>query len=130
MCYFIFLDFRPVHFFVIEFLWWTKGLALTCDTQYNDQLYSVTWSIFPKYGSYFLYAQLHWKSNAILPHKVNGLCFIFSLDKLKQWIFPSLSLQRFNITWLPSLFLMGRQVAYVALLIMPLHLQLKLPVNV
>jgi len=42
----------------------------------------------------------------MLHHKVNSPCFISSLDYLNQWIHHWPSLQRFNITWLPSLFLM------------------------
>jgi hypothetical protein len=59
---------------------------------------------------YLFVTLLHWKSKAILDHKVNGppSMLIFLLDNLKEWMRPWLSLRRFNITWSPSLFLMGR----------------------
>ena len=57
---------------------------------------------------------LHWKSNTILHYKVNGPCFIFSPDNLIEWILLWLSLWKFNITWLPSLLIMGRWDVYSA----------------
>ena len=64
---------------------------------------------------------LHWKPNTLIHHKVNGPNFILSLDNLNEWISPWLSQRRFNITWPPSLFLMGRRVVYLASLILFLY---------
>ena len=61
---------------------------------------------------------LHLKSNTLIHHTVNVPCFIFSLDHLKEWIFYSLSLRRYSITWPPSLFLVGCWVVYLASLIL------------
>ena len=66
---------------------------------------------------------LHWKPNTLIHHKVNGPNFILSLDNLNEWISPWLSQRRFNITWPPSLFLMGRRVVYLASLILFLYFQ-------
>lgn len=40
-------------------------------------------------------------SNNLPHHKVNGQCFILSLNVLNELIHPWLSLRRFNIMWLP-----------------------------
>jgi len=66
---------------------------------------------------------LQWNLDIVLNHKVNSQCFIFSLDNLNEWTHPSLSLPRFNITWFPSLFLMGHLVVYLDSLILLLHFQ-------
>ena len=88
-----------------------------------------TWSIFPGYWTYFVYAYflLFCIENQILHHKVNSLCLIpvFFLDNFNEWIHPSLSLQRFNILWLPSLLWRGCWIVYLTLYILPLHFQLK-----
>jgi len=68
-------------------------------------------------------AILHWKLNTILRHKVNNPCFMFSLNNWNEWICSWLYLQRFNIAWLPYLFLMGRRIVYLASLILPPHLK-------
>jgi hypothetical protein len=39
---------------------------------------------------------LHWKSNTILHPRVNGPCFIFSLDNLYEWIRPRLFFRDIN----------------------------------
>ena len=52
-----------------------------------------------KYGIYFLYDHsfiLHWQSDTMFHHKVNGPCFIFSLDDLNGWIRSLFSLRGFN----------------------------------
>jgi len=86
--------------------------------------FRATRTFFPKYSTSFLCSfitLLHWKSHVMLHHKVNGPCFIFSLDNLNEWICPWLSRWRFNITRTPSLFLMGRWVVYFATLNVPLR---------
>lgn len=63
--------------------------------------------------TYSLFTLLHWKSDTILQHRVNGPCFIFSLDNSNECICPWLSLRRFNITLSPSLFRIGRWQIYI-----------------
>ena len=72
----------------------------------------------------FLYAHslptpLHWKFWAMLHSKVNNR--IFSLSDFNLWIRSWLSLQRFYLSWPPSLFVTRPWVAYIVSLIVPLY---------
>jgi hypothetical protein len=94
---------------------WTTCITILC----------VTRTIFPKYYAYFVYTHwsplFHWKSKTVRYHKIEGPCFI--IDNLNEWIHHWLSLWRFNITWAPSLFLMGLGVVYPTLLLWLVHFQ-------
>jgi hypothetical protein len=106
-----------------------KLLVNTCSSWQTTCILCVTWTISPEYDTnYFICAFLtflHWISNTVvLHHKVNGpYMFMYSPWQF-EWIHTFLTTStRFNITWSPSLFLIGRWVDYLSLLNLPLHFQ-------